>query len=44
LTSFFFGSLSWFRHLLSSSVLCFTCLVLCCFLWGWRSQIKGVRL
>jgi len=44
LTSFFFGSLSYLRHLLSSNVLCFTCLVLCCFLSSQRSQVEGVRL
>jgi hypothetical protein len=44
LTNFFFSSLSCLRHPLSSSVFCFTCLVLCYFLWGRRFQVKGVRL
>jgi hypothetical protein len=44
LTSFFFGSLNCLRHLLNNSVLYFTCLILCCFLWGRRSQVEGVRL
>jgi hypothetical protein len=44
LTNFFFSSLSCLRHLLNNNVLYFTCLVLCCFLWSWRSQVEGVKL
>jgi hypothetical protein len=32
------------KHLLSNNVLCFTYLVICCFLWGRRSQVEGVKL
>ncbi len=44
LTNFFFGTLSCFKHLLNNSVICLTCFVLCCSLWGWRSQVERLRL
>ncbi len=42
--AFSFSNFNCLKHLLSNNVLHFTYPVICCFLWGWRSQVEGVKL